>query len=217
MRIPKTGGTTLARVLASVAGDAVVNLKTHLPISLQCPPQSYRYITVLRDPCERVWSHYQMVKRRGTGDPYHIYADRGLEHFLKRCWESQNMMTGYLIGRPHRRLPKSCIRHAQRNLDAFFFVGDFNHLESDLRRLLTALGCAGNEIDIPNENRGEKEALSAPHRELIARYNALDLDLYDYFVQRRQRNGGCWERAIEDSISLTRFEPGRHARCERAL
>jgi hypothetical protein len=217
MRIPKTGGTTLARVLESVAGEAVANIKNHLPISLRCPPQSYRYITVLRDPCERVWSHYQMVKRRGAGDPYHIYADRGLEHFLKCCWESQNMMTGYLIGRPHRRLPKSCIRQAKRNLDAFFFVGDFNDLESDLRRLLTALGYAGNEIAIPHENRGEKEALPAAQRELIARYNALDLDLYDHSILRRQRNGGYWERTIEDSISLARFEPDRHARRDRAL
>jgi len=157
VHIPKTGGTTLWEVLkAALPADILVDGGLHMPVSRRCLPGAFRYVTILRDPAERVWSHYQMVLRHGPPDPYIIYAGRGLGAYLKHSWEASNMVTGYLAGRPRSTADESLLEEAATNLDNFLFVLGFADLEAEINRMLEALGVKRHRISIPHRRRAKK-------------------------------------------------------------
>jgi len=179
-RVPKTGSTTVARVLKLLAYDRCVNLDPHLPVSRACPPGKYQYLTFVREPCDRVWSHYQMVKRHGGHEGWAIHAARGFEYYLTHCWEAQNMMVKYFTGKARCQVDESDLDVAFENLRKFYFVGCFENLEFDTHRLLELLGRPTPGITLPHETRAfvPKEKMSATQLDIVRRHNALDIALY---------------------------------------
>ena len=126
IHIPKTAGTSIATTfeLLNEAGAGLGdNYRKHIPISINCPPNNYRYVTSMRNPVDRVWSYYHMAKRE-TKNPYHAYSSRGLEYFLRHCWECRDMLTKYLIG-DIREIANPCpdlVSKAMNNLLNFYFA-----------------------------------------------------------------------------------------------
>lgn len=184
VHIPKTAGTTLKAVLEEVAPERFVNLDVHRPVSLRCPPGPFSYVTVLRDPAARVWSYYQMARRREQ-NPYAKFASRGLAYFLDHCWEVRNMACRYLCGRPREEAGKEHLRTAKENVEAFFFVGLFERFDEDMRWLLDKLGVAPAGVPIPHLRPSLRQDLSREDRCLIEEYNAHDVALYEWFLERR--------------------------------
>lgn len=178
-RVPKTGSTSVSWMLKLLAYDRCVNLDSHVGVSRECPPGPYRYFTFLRDPVDRVWSHYQMVKRFGGRSGWAIHVRKGFEHYCSRCWEAQNMMTRYLVARARKPVGPQHVDQALENLSRFAFVGFFDSLQADALALLEALGRPTPHVTLPHETRAAvpKETVTDEHREVARHYNALDVEL----------------------------------------
>ena len=184
VHIPKSGGTTLHHLLKQISSVAFVNLGMHRPVSIRCPPGKHRYITFMRNPVDRVWSYYRMVLR-GEGSLYEIFADHGIEHFLRHCREARNAACRYIGGEPYREPDRTCLERAWSNLQHFYFVGRFEHLDTDTRHLFDLLGKEDRKFPVPHLRRGENSLRTAREEEIIVQYNRLDIELYARFRE-------CW-------------------------
>lgn len=183
VHIPKTGGTTIAEILHREKEEKVVNLGYHRPVSLKCPPEKYKYITFIRNPIKRVWSYYCMSRRK-TNNPYHDYSKRGIEVFLKNCWECRNMMSKYISGVLNEAHEDKIIGKAVSNLKKIYFIGLFSSFEKSIRRLSGKLKI---DIDcrIPHNRNSNKPPLKKNHQRIINHYNQLDARLYKKILNKK--------------------------------
>ena len=60
--VPKTGGWSFRRYIEKYNLPFYTFEKNalHNPVSLNCPPGKYKYVTILRNPIDRSYSEYQM-------------------------------------------------------------------------------------------------------------------------------------------------------------
>ncbi len=184
VHLPKTGGTSLNTILRDDADDRFTGVFRHRPISRKCPPGSYNYFTVMRDPVERVWSFYQMSQRslaRGGG-PYGHVAGRGLEFFLRHCWEVRNMACRYYSGELVFEPKAATLERAWRNLELFRYVLCFETLSQDAGALLADCGLSVHSL--PHENRHPYEGPGSEDEELIRRFNDLDVEIHRRWMAR---------------------------------
>jgi len=189
VHLPKTGGTSFGAVLSAARGVSFTGLGVHRPVSRICPPSSYRYFTVMRDPVERVWSYYQMALRarqRGGWGIYGHLAGRGLEFFLGRCWEVRNMACRYYSGTVHREPGQETLRAARANLAEFSAVLSFAELEAEASEFFRAEGIEAERL--PHANAASYAPASGEDIALISGFNALDLDLYSEWRAARDKH-----------------------------
>ncbi|PHN08597.1 hypothetical protein [Flavilitoribacter nigricans] len=177
IHIPKTGGTTLANMLEKDPGDTFVNLHIHRPVSMHCPPGAYRYLTIMREPVSRVWSHYQMVLREYPGFPYQKYANRGLETFLKKNWAVRNLYCRYFSGSIDPEPDESTLAIARKNLADFTYVIPFEDFSNSVQLFLRDHHIPYEEV--LHDRKSKYPEPSPDEMELIARYNRFDLALYE--------------------------------------
>ena len=191
-RVPKTGSGTVSRVLRLLAYDLCSNLDRHVPVSSDHPPGAYKYFTFLRDPRDRVWSHYHMELHRGSRRGWGAHVHKGFEHFCRCCWESQNMMVKYYSSRCRKAVGLEELQIAIDALAKFRFVGFYEDLQQDLPLLLEALGRSTPSLVIPHENRpvGPRSPMSPREFEVATYYNELDLQLYREVRQAHGRQAG---------------------------
>jgi hypothetical protein len=178
----------------------------HVPYGLyrQYLPASTRYITFLREPVERVLSHYyrhvfakdpRVEKEVRRPERARNHRDRSeapgaaiglLPEALveKRLPELTNLATRFLCGHPSPlgELPASALDDAKENLRQFAFVGLQERFEESIVLLQRML-----ELDlIPYENRHVRigspalAEIPAEARALIAEHNRLDAELYAF-------------------------------------
>lgn len=181
VHLPKTAGTSFAKMLRMDAQQRFVSLDIHKPISAHCDPAAFRYITVMREPVARVWSYYQMVLRNPPGYPYRNYAVKGLEHFLKKSWPARNMACRYLTGNVDAEPTSATLKQAQTNLKGFYHVLDFDAFGAQASAF-----CAAHEIaveQIPNERKANYTGPSEADAALIRQFNQLDSALYEGWKQ----------------------------------
>lgn len=179
IHLPKTAGTSLHTLLGQDDLRRFVNLNKHRPVSRFCQPGKYQYITVMRDPVERVWSYYRMVLRNPPGSPYQRYAEGGLEQFLTHCWEVRNLACRYYSGHVKREPDAQTLELARANLSKFLCVLSFARFTNDLSRFLTDLQIPHS--DIGHERRAAYDPPTDEERALIVSYNALDLELFNTY------------------------------------
>jgi len=139
-----------------------------------------RYATWLRDPVERVLSHYHYWRRDyAGGDPAQPLRNRmimerwSLERFCLGP-EMRNLYRQYLWGFDPAR---------------FEFIGITERYEEDFkkftRRYLEGDGTAS--IELPNPQRGgDRYAIDPALRSRIAQHHAADVALYAWAVARRK-------------------------------
>ena len=185
VHIPKTGGTSLHEILQSQGTDQFVNLDIHRPISLLCSLDEFNYVTILRNPVDRVWSYYQMVLRNPVGYPYREFAVVGLEYFLKNCWAAKNMSCQYYTAMVYEKVTEKIYTDALENLKKFYAVLSFDHFNEDASRFMEQHNM--NAVQQVPHKRKVKYNLPTPfEKELIQRYNQFDIKLYELWLEKNQ-------------------------------
>jgi hypothetical protein len=232
VHIPKTAGGTLKSVFADAfgsksihnAGNYLLNTERttekattvgphtrftlgHVPYGLfrsNLPPDT-RYITFLREPIERVVSHWfrHLDGKKGS-------LPEALESGMPQV---TNLMTRFLCGHVDAlgQLPDSAVDEAKTNLESFDFVGFQDRFDESLVVLQERLGMPmtpyGQSVHV-NANRPEVDAIDEATVELIKQHNHLDVELYTWarerfgaeFDARRAEVGGAVS-ALQDAIT----------------
>jgi hypothetical protein len=172
-------------------------------------PRDTEYMTFLRDPVDRVLSHYyrhvlakdprveKEIRRPGRGsDRPETKEDQELKFRLlkealvdRRRPELTNLSTRFLCGHdaPLEELPASAVDDAKENLSRFAFIGIQEHFEESLVLLQRMLGLGS----IPYQDRHVSHAGSRPtveelpdaQRELIIESNRMDVELYRFGLE----------------------------------
>lgn len=212
LHIPKTAGTTFNRVLEAqypVARTFTVNghfaeasvarfkalpeerraqfrlVKGHFAFGLhEWLPQPATYITILRDPVDRVVStyYYVLANRLHPLRREVLGKKMSLEDFVRAYPWKANTQTKFLAGLGKRDLcPPQTLEHALANLESRVQVaGLFERLEDTLR--LLSVFFDWKDVVFSRHRRGrarpQKLALAASTVELIRETNALDMELY---------------------------------------
>lgn len=137
-----------------------------------------RYITLLRDPVERVLSHYHRhIHGKARNGGFDNLADA-----LAGVPELANLCTRMLCDNPDGDLTGADLDAAMRNIEAFAFVGIQERFDESLVLLHHALGIEltpyGESIHVNHDGRPRAETIPDADRALILKHNALDAALY---------------------------------------
>jgi hypothetical protein len=156
----------------------------HVPYGLFCrnlPPDT-RYMTLLREPVDRVLSHYHRHLERKSQT-----TDSLAEALERRMPDVNNLATRFLCGDPAPlgELTSSALDDAKANLSAFAFVGIQERFEESvvlLQRML-GLGLVPYLNQHVSTDRPGVEEIPDAQRALIEEYNRLDAELYAFALQ----------------------------------
>jgi hypothetical protein len=168
----------------------------HMPYAAfrgHMPPDTL-YMTFLREPVDRVLSHYHRhiarrnPRRAGQSGNFGRVRAESLEHAFEIAPERlSDLQTRFLCDRPDHDgpLPASAVDEAKRNLSTFEFVGLQEHFDESMARLkrvlgLEAIGSDAYESRHVSSDRPTVDELPADERALIAEHNRLDAELYEF-------------------------------------
>ena len=201
VHIPKTAGGTIRSLLVDAYGREAVHgagnylsgpdrtsekatklppgtrlTIGHTPFALFSPhlPPDTRYVTFLREPVDRVVSHYYRHLQGKSGTLVDA-LEQGLPHIT-------NLMTRFLCNEATLDvLPPSALDEAKANLEAFVFVGFQERLDESALLMQEALGIptiAYGASKHVNTERPSVEEIEAEERAVIAAHNQFDAELY---------------------------------------
>ena len=184
VHVPKTGGTSLSKMLEKVKGDRFININIHRPVSSTCPPPGSKYITVMRNPVDRVWSQFQMVRREQPGYPYQSFAVKGLDCFLKRCWMVRNVACQYYSGKMNQPVDEHNLNTALENLNNFYQVIDFDNFSEEVSAFMVKEKLPFEEI--LHKRKSKYNAPNQQEKKQIEAYNKFDIMLFEKWKHERR-------------------------------
>jgi Sulfotransferase family len=238
VHIPKTAGTTFRRVLErQYSADEVLPLyESELGKELASipPAQMNRlrvvlghfyfgahafiprpstYVTFLRDPVDRVLSHYYFVRQSPEHEFHEFARQLNLSEFLAYCSRSthgrsdddQTRQLAGECGKPSSQVePAEMLLAAKRHLSEYFAaVGITEEFDRSLILMKRILGWKRTLYTRQNVTRGRPARHALPENDLSAiyRYNKLDLELYSYaaelFREQVSAQGGALARELQ--------------------
>lgn len=222
LHIPKTAGSTLNAILEShyTAGESYATSQTwlhpdgsydgfhalsaaekrrlrlltgHMGFGFhRYLPQKAHYITVLRDPVERVLSHYSFERHLPVAPVYEALNSgemdlKGYVRFYAEVAEMDNLQTRIVSGNWQKRGEGPCtpamLATAQENLRRHFLaVGLTERFDEFYLLLKRRLGWSHTFYltHNPTRQRLRQESLSADELEVIRAHNRYDHELYSY-------------------------------------
>lgn len=154
-----------------------------------------KYMTLLREPVERMISYYYYVRRKPDSEEYDLARRLSLEEFItKSNWTTaDNGQTRQLSGEPGAfvmdhfvKTSQSWLERAKRNIEQkFSLVGLTEEFDLTLLLLKRQLGLRDVYYYTANVSTGRphKEDLSPSALRLIQDYNELDCDLYKFALE----------------------------------
>lgn len=177
LHLPKCAGTSFAKILKNDPQNRFKELLIHRPISPNCPPSEYKYVTIMREPTSRVWSLYKMMLRQPENYPYRKHAMRGLEVFCQKNKAARNMVCRYLSGEMKGEPNVQTVKNAYANLRQFYYIISFDNFAVEASAFL-------EKHDIPFEKipaeRKANYAKPSPEEQLILqKYNQWDIRLFE--------------------------------------
>jgi hypothetical protein len=200
----------------------------HLPYGVHRHiPRSCDYITVLREPTDRVISGYKYIRKESR----HVLHDRvvngdiGLEEYIESGMDkvfAENLQTLQLSGRQFGTLDDEALREAKRNMEQFLLVGLTERFEETLALLRRTL-----RLRVPvyvSRNVSTPLKVSESATKLIRERNALDMELYEFardlFVERVASQGRFFAfqvTAFRALRPMSRLAGGRAKELRRKL
>ncbi len=214
LHLPKTAGSTLARIIErQYDSSAILPLyESMLGEELAAIPQNQMdrlrivtghlcfgahefsarpctYITMLREPIDRVISHYHFVRNDPSNYLYELARKMSLKEFVESCGrqEPNNDQTRLLAGPGHTARFGICsdemLDMAKRNLAKYFSaVGVTEEFDRSLMLMKRILGWRTPFYTKQNVNqhRPRKENVPLETLRVIQAYNELDIELYSY-------------------------------------
>jgi hypothetical protein len=200
MHIPKTGGTTLSSIIQKQYNKNVVLIRNndmnvkdieksnslmghlyfgiHHKLSKPCT-----YITMMRDPVERVISFYFYIKETEL-HPHHAEVNKmSFNEFINsKEYDFNNLQTRYFCGGSSPDLEQ-----AKETINKHFSVVGIAEMFDDslslMKRRLKWNNIEYQRINV-NKNRPLKKDLPANILSHITQNNTLDLELYKYAKER---------------------------------
>lgn len=235
IHVPKTGGVTLYSMirdiykpselhkinpsLASIekyqslsraSKDKLKVIYGHMDYRLHwlLPPNS-RYVTLMRNPVERVISHYHYV-RRTTNDPLRELAMRSsLDDWVARCnlHEMDNGQTRRLSGSMDSVRIGECsaemLEQARHNVQQNFALVGITERFDETYGLMSKLFGWPIKHYVPRNVAQQRSSIKEiPVRtiRLIEKFNALDMELYEHAT--RLFAGRLGQTDIENELRL---------------
>jgi len=168
-------------------------LKGHMPFGLhQYLPGNSRYITVLRDPVERVISQYYYIKKNAH-NPLHEQVEKGglsIAEFVSsgiavgmnngQC----RFLNGDLDEYGFDACGASLIENVKKHIEEhFIWLGVTERFDESIVLLSMLMGWKKRPHYIReniSKTRKSRAEISAEDIEVIKRYNELDIKLYEY-------------------------------------
>lgn len=195
-------------------------LATHLDYGVhRLFPQRSFYITMLRDPVERVISNYRHLKQYQTR-LYEIVKDMSFEDFLRspatrdQYFNRQaTQIAGVTNVDPADFQADEALTLARKHLQEFLFVGVKERFDTSIRLLNDALGWPpdhGYETLNVSDRPTSRSDVSPGVLDLIVDRNTLDIELYDY-AQRLfdERVARMLDALLEKEAELRAVYEGR--------
>lgn len=238
VHVPKTAGATIHRVLErehprgrietvrmldrpledfpamvdNPSGLDLAVIKGHVPYGVhRYLARSAAYVTMLRDPVERVRSLYQYA-RTEPGHPLHAeIRARGmtLQEFVSSGIDrdqTDNGQVRQIVGSPSGALDRADLALARERVeDDFVAVGVQEEFDVSLLLWRRALGWRRPPVYVArNVSRGAPTEVTAADRSLIEQHNLLDRELHTTAADlvRRRRAAA---RGLETELALFRM------------
>jgi hypothetical protein len=181
--------------------QTISSIQGHLLFGVhQLVPQSSTYITVLREPIDRIISLYHYILAK-PGKGLHKMSGEHLESFEEflgkaELIELDNGQTRRISGSypAFGCCTSDMLEAAKRNLREYFtVVGLTERFDESLILMRRRLGWRSVFYKKRNvtRNKPARESLGVDILRTIEKHNALDLELYEYAV-------GLFEQAIEE-------------------
>jgi hypothetical protein len=232
LHLPKTGGSTVVRILEREYGrDAVLGLYDavdlagglteddlagarvivgHFPFGVVARlPRPATYMTFLRDPVERVVSHYRFARRHPDHYLHELASTQGLADYVRACGEAEpnNDQTRLLAGDGSSSgdggSSPELLARAKLNLERHAAVGLTEAFDASLvvmRRIFGWRRPLYAPVNVSRPDRAGTGPLPAVVREAIDAHNALDRELYGHaqqlFAEQVARHGARFESEL---------------------
>tara|TARA_B100000900_G_scaffold179257_1_gene151889 strand:- start:40 stop:753 length:714 start_codon:yes stop_codon:yes gene_type:complete len=177
--VPKTGGWSF-RMYTEKYNLPFYKFKKnalHNAVSLNCPTEKYKYVTILRNPIDRVYSHYHMYLIIND-----ISTSRGLINFLRTCSEVKNLYCQYYSGLIDEVVDERIYNIALKNLKNFNTVIDFENYFADTNKFLKSFNFENKEEIHQNKNR--YPSITKSQIDAIKIYNYWDIKLYNEILSK---------------------------------
>ncbi len=180
IHLPKTGGVTIWNSLRKYNAPIYNFPKNsfHNPVSMYCNPKDYKYLTVMRNPIDRVYSQFFMYKKLGES-----IADAGLAYTIRTQKAFKNLACQYYSGFIDEVVDERIYEIAKNNLDKFHYIINFHDFENDLKKYLSNYE-NNAEILINHSNKSNYKKISNQEKELIESYNYWDIKLFEYYKNK---------------------------------
>jgi galactose-3-O-sulfotransferase len=215
LHVPKSAGTTLNRlieweypILAMYTVDPVLFrwsrerlwrlpkrrlkrfrvFKGHMKFGLhEVLPQPATYITVLRDPIDRMISAFYFMHTYKLHPNYWKFRREGwtLEDFVKR-WPKSNLQTKMIAGAEYDApCTAEMLQNAKENLQYFSVVGLTERFKESLALMKLRFGWKLESYSSFNVTRARPKKRDLPQStlDLIAERNRFDIELYEYVAK----------------------------------
>jgi hypothetical protein len=178
-------------------------------------PNPSTYITMMRDPVDRVISHYYFVRRSPNHYLHEIVMSKNmsLQDYVgsELSIEINNGQTRLLAGlkeNPGIGIGKGfpeMLNRAKKNIeDNFAVVGLTEEFDKSLILFKKALGWSETFYLKRNETKNRKAVKEIPENVIntILEYNDMDIKLYNYAKERFYRNIELWQNQFENELKI---------------
>jgi hypothetical protein len=179
VHIPKTAGTSVSKLIKN---NNKVNQGVHNLVSIHCDPSEYNYITVIRDPIERLKSMYEM-QMNNKKLAFHRHAKKGLDYFVKKLTINQNCICKFLIGDLNTDIDEIKYTKAINNLKNFFYIIDYENLYEDTAILKKKLNISESLNHIGKKKNKKKIIYNENQIKTIIEYNYFDIKIYKWYIK----------------------------------